>query len=355
MEPQEDDVTEPKTRHSNRTAGPGSACRLRSDCANFLICLTSARCGCPEPFPVLTRREGSFACTAPRRLNERCLSNAECSHGNEHARCLHSLCRCPPHFYATRASLLCLPESVAWRPVQAAVLPAALLLPVPAAVFLFTALGYYRSLHSHSYRKRERTPSDFRSHDDSSDLRYERFRKFFEGRSGRKISRASTTFCFSSDRWYIGAPCAGFGRDTVVPGMVQDCTVISNSNCESDGFAFEVGRTRRFSRRVKLIQTGERNQGTSIVSSHAGSTRPGSYTRTSPPNSTGPQECTNFAVTKLASDSADVLSKLHRNIQEDKAGQVQLKQLHFTETELRCRPCRKCKSQEMRIRSPERL
>ncbi|KAL1425378.1 hypothetical protein MTO96_019261 [Rhipicephalus appendiculatus] len=152
------DVVTTKEASGNTTARPGSACRGRKECPPTLVCL-SETCRCPELLPVLLRFDNSFACAPSRRLDERCLSHAECSHANEHARCLRSVCSCPPTFYATKASLLCLPETVAWYPVRlVALFPA---LAVLASAVLALGGVCYSKLLRKRRRFRVRLPRRF--------------------------------------------------------------------------------------------------------------------------------------------------------------------------------------------------
>ncbi|KAH7952531.1 hypothetical protein HPB52_023866 [Rhipicephalus sanguineus] len=200
---------------------PGSTCRGRKDCPSALVCL-SETCRCPELLPVLLRFDNSFACAPSRRLDERCLSHAECSHANEHARCLHSVCSCPPKFYATKASLLCLPDYLAWHPMRRVALFPALAMLVSA----FLALGglcYSKSLWKRR-RFRLRLPRRFlpTAPKDSRELRYERFLKYLEGRSTcTRLSTASTTFRFETDYSYIEAGHGVLGRKTETPERDQ--------------------------------------------------------------------------------------------------------------------------------------
>ncbi|KAH8023056.1 hypothetical protein HPB51_010840 [Rhipicephalus microplus] len=137
--------------------------------------------------PVLLRLDGSFSCAQPRRLDERCLSHAECSHANEHARCLRSVCRCPPTYYATKASLL-----------------------VPAR---------RRGMAPRYGRPLRFSPT---APKDSRELRYERFLKCLEGGSTcKRLSTISTTFRFETDYLRIQARHDVLGRTPEIPEMSQ--------------------------------------------------------------------------------------------------------------------------------------
>ncbi|KAL3194240.1 hypothetical protein MRX96_016372 [Rhipicephalus microplus] len=142
---QEEDETEPSTSPKVingsvpfRRVVP---CNQRSDCDDVLVCLPSKICGCPELTPVLLQESDGIVCASARRLSESCLSDAECMHGNEHARCLDSSCSCQSRFYVSTDGSLCLPDFVAWSPLRTAVVTAVLLI---LAFIVLGALGYQR-------------------------------------------------------------------------------------------------------------------------------------------------------------------------------------------------------------------
>ncbi|XP_077539769.1 uncharacterized protein LOC144152375 [Haemaphysalis longicornis] len=98
-----------RMKNGTPPSGPGRPCFRRSQCSGELVCLPSETCGCPQSAPVMVLDINRFICLLPRRLDELCQVDEECRHDNEHARCLDSVCRCPPLFYATKATSLCLP------------------------------------------------------------------------------------------------------------------------------------------------------------------------------------------------------------------------------------------------------
>ncbi|KAL1419714.1 hypothetical protein MTO96_024983 [Rhipicephalus appendiculatus] len=140
---QDDTEAETRLSFSNGTAptGPGSACSEHVHCAANLICLVSGTCGCPEHVPVLVRDSDSYACVSSRRLEEFCLSDAECSHAIKQARCVDSLCGCQTDFYASADGSVCMPNISTWKPLTIAMFPAVLLI---LALIVIGSVGYIR-------------------------------------------------------------------------------------------------------------------------------------------------------------------------------------------------------------------
>ncbi|KAL1436176.1 hypothetical protein MTO96_010913 [Rhipicephalus appendiculatus] len=161
---QEEDETEPSAslKVINGTVPFRGAvpCNQRSDCDDVLVCLPSKICGCPELTPVLLQDVDGIVCASARRLSESCLSDAECMHGNEHARCLDSSCSCQSRFYVSTDGSLCLPDFLAWSPLRTAVLPA--VLPAVLLILGFVALGVL------GYQRLRRSRNDKAQHPQQS-------------------------------------------------------------------------------------------------------------------------------------------------------------------------------------------
>ncbi|XP_077540566.1 uncharacterized protein LOC144152895 [Haemaphysalis longicornis] len=176
LEEEDTDTTSPYSiLNGTLESGPGAACRQSSECASPLVCLVSKSCGCPERTPVLVRKQASFACWMPRRLSEPCLTHAECSHGNEHARCLGTVCQCPPSFRRAEATSLCLPVSqqAHWLPQYTASFLASFL----SLAFVILGVVGYRRLQNTRATKNMQPHAVCRRRRGSSGDPYERFPK----------------------------------------------------------------------------------------------------------------------------------------------------------------------------------
>ncbi|XP_049529226.1 uncharacterized protein LOC125947836 [Dermacentor silvarum] len=121
--------------------GRGSSCTQQSDCDDVLVCLPSNTCGCPDLTPVLVQEADGIVCVAARKLSEPCQTDAECRHGNEHARCLDSACSCQSRFYASVDGSLCMADTLVWNPLRTAIFPAALLI---VGFIVLGAIGFQR-------------------------------------------------------------------------------------------------------------------------------------------------------------------------------------------------------------------